>query len=185
MWKSIFTFLTSDIHRIHISENVWIFLCSRSSHALRICFRIARDTETEHGKPNSANPKGGWDRSNLTYVCSNTTVIDRAYPNTRLKSLNSIIQQLYNHPKTPESWANQSTHLPLDKMAAISQTAFWNALSWIKRFLFVFELHWSLIVRDQLPISQHGIMNNPIFWKNFQGQKVEGQELSECRIKIT
>ena len=36
------------------------------------------------------------------------------------------------------------THHSLDKMAAISQTMFWNAFSWIKYFIFRLKLHWSL-----------------------------------------
>ena len=35
-----------------------------------------------------------------------------------------------------------STHLPLDKMAAISQTTFSNEFSWMKSFVFRFEFHW-------------------------------------------
>ena len=40
-------------------------------------------------------------------------------------------------------------------MAAISQTTFWNAFSWMKNFVFWFEFHWSLFVRVQLTIFQH------------------------------
>ena len=39
------------------------------------------------------------------------------------------------------------THLPLDKMAAISQTTFWNAFLWMKSFVFWFEFHWNLFLR--------------------------------------
>ena len=38
------------------------------------------------------------------------------------------------------------THLPLDKMAAISQTTVSNAFSWKKRFVFRFVFHWSLFL---------------------------------------
>ena len=44
-------------------------------------------------------------------------------------------------------------HLPLDKIAAISQTTFSNAFSWMKSFVFWFEFHWSLILI--LTISQY------------------------------
>ena len=47
------------------------------------------------------------------------------------------------------------THLPLDKMAAISQTIFSDAFSWTKNFVFRFEFHWSLFTRVQLTIFQH------------------------------
>ena len=47
------------------------------------------------------------------------------------------------------------THFPLHKMAAISQTTFSHAFSWIKSFVFWFKFHWSLFLRVQLTISQH------------------------------
>ena len=40
-------------------------------------------------------------------------------------------------------------HLSLDKMAAILQTIFSDAFSWIKRFVFRFKFHRSLFVRAQ------------------------------------
>ena len=36
------------------------------------------------------------------------------------------------------------THLPLDKMAAILQTLFSEAFSWMKKIVFWFKIHWSL-----------------------------------------
>ena len=39
------------------------------------------------------------------------------------------------------------THLPLNKMAAISQTTFSNAFSWMKSFIFWFEFHWCTFLR--------------------------------------
>ena len=47
------------------------------------------------------------------------------------------------------------THLPLDKMAAISKTLFSNAFPWMKSLIFWIELHWSFFLRVQLTISQH------------------------------
>ena len=48
-----------------------------------------------------------------------------------------------------------STHLPLDKMAAILQTIFSDAFSWITSFEFIFKIHWSLFPRVQLTTTQH------------------------------
>ena len=48
-----------------------------------------------------------------------------------------------------------STHLPLDKMAAFSQTIFSDAFSWMKIFVFWSIFHWSLFLRFQLTITQH------------------------------
>ena len=47
------------------------------------------------------------------------------------------------------------THLPLDKLAAISQTIFLGAFSWMKSFVFRSEFLWSLSLRVQLTINQH------------------------------
>ena len=46
-------------------------------------------------------------------------------------------------------------HLPLDKMAAISQMMFSDAFSWMKSFVFWFKFHWNLFLRVQLTITQH------------------------------
>ena len=50
------------------------------------------------------------------------------------------------------------THLPLDKMAAISQRTFSNAFSWMKRFVYRFKFQWSLFLRVLLTIIQHWFM---------------------------
>ena len=47
------------------------------------------------------------------------------------------------------------THLPLDKMAAISQALFSRAFSWMKSFVFWLKFHWNLFPRVQLIITQH------------------------------
>ena len=52
------------------------------------------------------------------------------------------------------------THIPLDKMAAISHTIFAVALSWIKSFVFWLKLHWRLFSRVHLTITQRWF----IYW---------------------
>ena len=47
------------------------------------------------------------------------------------------------------------THWGRDKMAAIFQTTFLNAFSWMKMFKFRLRFHWSLFPRVQLRIFQH------------------------------
>ena len=47
------------------------------------------------------------------------------------------------------------THWGWEKMAAISQTTFSSAFSWMKMFEFRLKFHWSLFLRAQLSISQH------------------------------
>ena len=49
----------------------------------------------------------------------------------------------------------QLTHLPPDKMAAISQTVFSNAFSSMKMYKFLSRFHWYLFLRNQLTIFQH------------------------------
>ena len=46
------------------------------------------------------------------------------------------------------------SHLPLDKMAAISQTIFSDAFPWMKNFIFRLKFHWSLFLRVQLIITR-------------------------------
>ena len=44
---------------------------------------------------------------------------------------------------------------PPGQMAAISQTIFSDAFSWMKNFVFWIKFHWSLFLRVQLTIAQH------------------------------
>ena len=46
-------------------------------------------------------------------------------------------------------------HRTLDKMAAISQTMFSDALSWMKRFVFRLKFHRISLIMVQLIITQH------------------------------
>ena len=55
------------------------------------------------------------------------------------------------------------THLSLDQMAAISQTIFSDAFSWMKSFVFRFKFHWSLFLRVQLRYSSMGSDYKPLF----------------------
>ena len=47
------------------------------------------------------------------------------------------------------------THLPLEKMAAISRTIFSDAFSWMKSLIFWLKFYWSLFLTVQLIITQH------------------------------
>ena len=47
------------------------------------------------------------------------------------------------------------THWGRDKMAAVSQTMFSNAFSWMKMYAFRLKFHWSLFLRFQLTIFQY------------------------------
>ena len=47
------------------------------------------------------------------------------------------------------------SHLPVDKMAAISKTIFSDAFSWMKSLIFWLKFHWSVFLRVQLIITQN------------------------------
>ena len=61
---------------------------------------------------------------------------------------NYVAGGIYRHPNRI---VNSS---PPDKMAAISQTAFSDASSWMKILVFLLKFHWSLFVRVPLAITQ-------------------------------
>ena len=57
---------------------------------------------------------------------------------------------------TARIWNNlRWTHLPLDQMAAVSQTIFSNAFSWMKMYEFRLKFHRQLFLWVQLIIFQH------------------------------
>ena len=51
--------------------------------------------------------------------------------------------------------SGELTHWGRGKMAAVFQTTFSNAFSWMKMIEFRFKFHWSLFLRVQLTIFQH------------------------------
>ena len=55
----------------------------------------------------------------------------------------------------PNSSVTQLTHWGRDKMAAIFQTTFSNAFSWMKMFKLRLRFHWSLFPRVKLTIFEH------------------------------
>ena len=89
--QSIFKFLKSDIHRIHILEMFEYFLYIRSSHAVRIMFYAFHGTLKQITANLTVQTQNVYIYIyTYIYICSNTTVIDRAHPSTRLKSLYSF-----------------------------------------------------------------------------------------------
>ena len=86
--------------------------------------------------------------------------------------LTKICGNVYNYTCN-RSLCKPLTHLPLDKMAAISQTTFSNAFSWIKIYEFRLKLHWSLLIRVQWKYASIGSDNGlaptrrqAIIWTN-------------------
>ena len=62
--------------------------------------------------------------------------------------------QLCNPATAPSSLLSFNSSPP-DKMAAILQTTFSNAFSWMKMLKFWFNSHWIFFTRVQLTINQH------------------------------
>ena len=60
------------------------------------------------------------------------------------------------------------THWGRDKMAAIFQTTYWNAFSWMKKFESRLTFHWSLFLRVQLtiihPMMVSSLMHICVIW---------------------
>ena len=85
-----------------------------------------------------------------------STVLLLAYfPLNRPTSFASTIEAEW-HEGYMRQWIRPSlTHWGWDKMAAIFQTTFSNALSWMKMYEFRLRFHWILFPRVQLTISQH------------------------------
>ena len=108
------------------------------------------------------------DQSTLVQVmawCHQSTshYLDQYWPRSLLPySFTMLFQLQHMQPQTPSVqsaatiiYKSPLTHLPLDKMAAISQTIFSNAFSWIKNLVFWLKFHWRLFPGVQLTILQH------------------------------
>ena len=83
---------------------------------------------------------------------------------------------------TKEKWLQggdwntwKASLLPLDKMAAISQTIFSDAFSWMKKIIFWSKLHWILFLSVQLIITQHWF----IYWLG--AEWATSHYLNQCR----
>ena len=76
---------------------------------------------------------------------------------------NTTVYKTSQFPQVSGAWqtvltfntASKLTHWGRDKMAAISQTTFSNAFSWMKMFELSLIFHWRLLTRVQLTIYQH------------------------------
>ena len=78
--------------------------------------------------------------------------------NYKLFNYNLILCRAYQLRRwnTGPTWIlKELTHWGRDKMAAISQTTFTNAFSWMKMYEFYLWFHWSLFLRFELTIFQH------------------------------
>ena len=81
--------------------------------------------------------------------------------------MHTLLEPLNSHPPPPPP-------PPLDKMAAISQTTFSSAFSWMKSFVFWLKFHLCLLLGIQLTISQHW------FWWWFGTKQLTSHYLNQC-----
>ena len=75
--------------------------------------------------------------------------------NSNQKSKN-VIQKKCRWKQVSKIWSTltvQLTHWALDKMAAISQTTFWNTLSWMKITVLLLKFYWIMFSRVKYPDS--------------------------------
>ena len=89
----------------------------------------------------------------LTYTIQITKTLELRLDNIRIGMMFSR-RRSYGRCYLP-LWNISLKHWGRNKMAAISQTTFSNALSWMKMYIFHFRFHWSLFLRTQLTIFQH------------------------------
>ena len=92
---------------------------------------------------------------NLNELCSKESNWQQVGVGSGLKNIwrqtiirtvdDSVHYRMYDSPVPREL-----THPPLDKMAAISQTTFSGAFSWMKSLVFWFEFHWILFILVQI-----------------------------------
>ena len=62
---------------------------------------------------------------------------------------------LVNNDREYQCWFRLSTHRGRDKMAAVFQTTFSNAFSWMKMHEYRLRFQWSLFLRFEFTIFQH------------------------------
>ena len=66
-----------------------------------------------------------------------------------------IMSRLPDCPPSQVSLLSPLTHWGRDKMAAVFQTTFSNAFSWMKMYEFRLRFHWNLFLRFKFKIFQH------------------------------
>ena len=166
-------FVFYDCHDDVIKWNFWTYasnnLCflwlSWWRHQMEFFPRYWPFVRGIHRSPVNSPHKGQWRRALFSLICTwingwvnNREAGDLRRHRTHYDVIVMIVAtnswkrpQLYMAELPPTS----STHLPLDKMAAISQTIFSGAFSWMKSFVFWCKFHWILFLRVQCTISQH------------------------------
>ena len=82
-------------------------------------------------------------------------VMDWCLETTRHCLNGLLLTKIYDAIWATIKYSIELTQLPLDKMAAILQTIFSGAFSWMKSFVFWLKFHQSLFLRVQLTIFQH------------------------------
>ena len=99
---------------------------------------------------------------NINFIAVNNRITERL-DHQFYQQGNSAIRDFLknnkiNHPRNAlmsSVLINSLTHWGRDKMAAIFQTTYSKAFSWMKMYKFWLKFHWSLFLRVQLTIIQH------------------------------
>ena len=105
--------------------------------------------------------------SALLAICAGNSPVPGEFPTQRpvTRSFDVYFDLRLNKRLCKQSWdwwfvtllcpLWRHSNVPLDNIAATSQTTFSNALSWMKILDFWLKFHWNLFLRVQLTITQH------------------------------
>ena len=133
---------TGDLRR-HRTHNDVIVMTTSASSIQANTYDMVRHI-LAHGRTYFAHVTTLVGPATRTILVSTGTVCDR--------KLVSLIFNTWNILRvfSPYIFISSLTHLSLDKIAAISQTIFTGAFSWMKSFAFWLKFHWSLFINGQI-----------------------------------
>ena len=142
-----------------------------------------------HHTPNANNRHHLWEIETIIGVKSN--IIPFNYVCILIGQIFCCGRMLLTDLNTPilKVWCSASrghnhlTHWGRDKMAAIFQTTFSNAFSWMKMFEFRLRFHWSLFPRVQLTIFVPSVIITNL--SNLQSMAQLMSSISICRQSKT
>ena len=115
----------------------------------------------------------------VTGLCVGNSPGTGEFP-TQMASNAEFVSIWWRHHESYQYWDSQwgdkkiLTHSGRDKMAAIFQTTFSNAFSWMKMYQFRSKFHWSLFRRVRLTICQHW------FRKWLKADQATSHYLNQC-----
>ena len=127
----------------------WTLLSGNFWHNIKLHFQVQTDLNADTSPIQHV-------RSCLldSYFNVRTTVSSTTGTTQRIACLDKCTLETTDRlrPLPARTWL---IHWSRDKMAAVSQTIFSNALHWMKMFEFRLKFHWSLLLRIQITIFNH------------------------------